>query len=80
MTGISTSRNDTLALHRTVPTQSPIALRREMALVRAHPQPLRIRQRCAFRPTPTTTRWYTRPIAIFHNNATAQIAIAYRLY
>ena len=78
MTGISTSRNDTLALHRTVPTQAPIALRREMALVRA------LHNRCASDNAVHSDRRQhrpvgTRPIAIIHNNATAQIAIAYRL-
>jgi hypothetical protein len=79
MTGTSTSRNDTLALHRTVPTQSPIALLRETASVRLHHPRLGVHQRCAFRPIATPTRWSTRPIVIFHINATTQIAIAHRL-
>jgi hypothetical protein len=78
MTRISTSRSDRLALHRTVPTQSPIALLREMDSGRPYCPRLRIHQRCAFHPLRPLNPGLIRATVISHTNATAQIAIAHR--
>jgi hypothetical protein len=79
VTGTSASRNDTLVLHRTVPTQSSIALRREMDPVRPYHKRLRIHRRHIFRLIWTLNPRFTRATVISHANATAQIAIAHRL-
>jgi hypothetical protein len=78
MTRVSTSGNDTLALHRTVPTQSPIALLQEMHSVRPYYPQLRTHPCWAFRPIWTLALQFAPVIVFSHITATAQIAIVHR--
>ncbi len=79
MTRISTSRNDTLALHRMLPTRSPVVSLGQIGSVRPHRPPLHIQQRCAFRLIAVLSPGFTHATVIFDINATAQIAITQRL-
>jgi len=79
MTGISPSRIDRLALHRTAPTQSPVALLPYGRSVRAYPPTIRVHHPCAFRPIWTLIVQFAPSIVTPHINTIAQIAIARRL-
>jgi hypothetical protein len=79
MTAISTARNDTSALHRTVPTQSPISLFRQMQSACTYRAPARLDQCCASRHIWMLTLPLARTIVFSHINITAQIAITHRL-
>ena len=79
MTGTSPSRIDKLALHRTVPTRSPVASLPYERLVRAYPRTIRIHHRCTLRPSWMLIVRLAPSIVILHINTAAQIAITRRL-